>query len=127
MKLTLIKMFFSHFSWSDRRSAHRDLQSDRSAGGLHDRRLHDVDQPLHHWNDLSISSGQSDTTSIQLSASVIVYTHPNIYQTCRDIKQAYIHLEQLSLQLLHVKSQYTHSYNIINETKRSIRLVFSDK
>lgn len=78
VQLTLINMFFSHFSWSDWRSAHRDLQSDRSAGGLHDCRVHDVDQPLCHWNDLPLSSGQSDDTSIQLLASVHIYIYPTI-------------------------------------------------
>lgn len=46
-------------SWSHRRPAHWDLQPDCSARRLHDRRLYDVDQPLHHWNALPLFSGQS--------------------------------------------------------------------
>lgn len=60
--MKLFSMCFIFFlSWSDRRSAHRDLQSDCSAGSLHDRWLHDVAQPFHHWNDLPFSCGQSVT------------------------------------------------------------------
>lgn len=46
-------------SWSHRRPAHRDLQPDCSARRLHDCRLYDVDQPLHHWHGLPLFSGQS--------------------------------------------------------------------
>lgn len=64
------KLFSMCFSWSDRRPAHRALQSDCSAGSLHDRWLHDVAQPFHHWNALPFSRGQSVTAPIWLSASL---------------------------------------------------------
>lgn len=56
-------VFICLLSWSDRRSAHGDLQSDCSASSLHDRRLHDVAQPFHHWNDLPLSSSQCVTSA----------------------------------------------------------------
>lgn len=78
MKLTLLDMFYMLFlSWSDRRSAHRDLQSDCSASGLHDRWLHDVAQPFHHWNDLPFSSGQSVCRYIHPAVSICPYIHPS--------------------------------------------------
>lgn len=57
--MTLISMFcFVFFSWGDRHSAHRALQSKRAPSSLHDRWLHDVAQSFHHWDDFPISCGQ---------------------------------------------------------------------
>lgn len=70
-------------SWSDGHSADRDLQSDGSAGSLHDRWLHDVAQPFRHRDALSISSGQSYHC-----------IHPFNKHTYRDHEQADIHLKQ---------------------------------
>lgn len=63
-KVILLFVLCLCVSWCDWCSAHWDLQPDSSACSLHDRWFHDVAQPFHHWNDLSISGGQSVSPSI---------------------------------------------------------------
>lgn len=89
-------------SWSVLHSARRDLQSDCSASSLHHRWLHDVDQPFHHWDDLSISSGQSVPSS----------THPFYKPAVTMTKQKYT---QTSRSLAHVFN-YTTSNNVEKKT-----------